>query len=594
MRLLMQKRRCLVLLIYFFLLTGFSNGQTAKLREVIWSSGLNIRSLAESFFGNANLWPVILSFNNVNSIGELKEGRKLLIPQGEILAILNKFSSTEKLISSAISAGAKIFAGEEIDMALSLFSKGLTERAANNWNTSSRLVGEAEQFAINAKNKTIKLRDQSADAYLSKREGTVQLRKPSLPNWSNAVLFNKLYEQDLTRTLSKSFAEITFSDLNQIRLNENSQAVILKSRINLLNNQTESRVRLEKGDAYARLFKTPKKQFDLNVEGVKTKINSELFWVDKQEEHLKVANYKGEISLEAKGSLVTLKENQGSMVPKGSAPTPPKNLLAPPKLISPAIFSTFYSGDVSVSWSSSPEASQYWLEIATDSRFSSLQQIVKNIYSTSHIFKNLPANVYYWRVASVDNLGFPGNFSMAFNFNVEVDTIPPFLTVLSLPDFSFAAEKVLNLKVHSEKDAALFVNNKEYPVDSAGFSFINFELNDGRNLIELIAIDKSENKTIVKKEVFAELNPVVELFDEFQNALVDSIITLTGKPGFTGYTRPLSLVKIFSEITKLESAAYSDENGYFYITLPQLYKNDTILLSVRTRAGHLLIKKVKI
>ena len=594
MKVIMQKSCFLVLVIYFFFLNDFSYGQKEKFREVIWSSGLNIRSLAENLLGNPNLWQVILTFNNIKSINELKEGKKLIIPQGEILAIINKFSNTEKLISSAISEGAKIFAADDINMALSLLSKGILARTENDWDNAVKLVGDAEQYAKSAKNKTLKIRDQSADAILSKKQGTVQLKKPTLPKWSNAVLFSKLYEQDFTRTLSKSFAEITFSDLNQIRLNENSQAIILKSRINLLNNQSESKVKLEKGDAFARLFKTPKKQFDLNVEGVKTKINSELFWVDKQDEYLKVANYKGEISLEAKDSLVTLKENQGSMVPKGSAPTPPKNLLTPPTLISPETFTTFYSRDITFNWEPNPEAAQYWLEIATDPKFSSLYEIVKNIFSTSHIVYNLPANIYYWRVASVDNLGFPGNFSNAFIFTVEVDTIPPFLSIISLPDSSYSIAKILNLEVHTEKDVNLFLNNQQYVVDSSGISNINLELIDGHNPIELIAVDKSNNKTIVKKDVFAELNSEVELFDESKNKLADSIISLTGKTGFSGYTRPFSLVKIFSEITKIESAVYSDESGYFYLTLPKVYKNDNILLLVKTRAGHLLIKKVKI
>jgi signal transduction histidine kinase len=582
----------LVILMLIMLLNQNLFPQQSKVQEIIWNSNANIRTIAETYLGNPNLWPVILSYNNINNISELKTGRKLFIPHEEVLGILKNFTQTEKAISIGVNNGAKIFAKSEIEEALSLFSKALNSRSTNNWKDAARFLKEVVEYAERANKKTIELRDQNADAFVSKKKGTVQNRKPNFQSWNNTSLFEKLFEQDLTRTLSSSFAEITFSDLNQIRLNENSQAVILKSKVNLLNNQTQSQVKLEKGDAYAKLFNTPKKQFNLDVAGVKTKINSDLFWVDKQDAQTKVANYKGEISLEAQGSMVTLKENQGSMIPKGKAPTPPKNLLPSPELFSPETFSKIFDSDVDLRWSPVNDANEYWVEIATDSRFASLYQIVKSITSNSYSFKSLPPNTYYWRVASVDVLGFPGKFSNHFIFSVNVDTLAPFLTVYPFDDFTVTKERQINIKIQSEKNVDLFLNSDKVQSDASGNYQTDLVLAEGLNLLEVLSVDKSGNKTVIKKEIFAELNPIVEFYDEQRNK-VDDLINLTNnKKNYSGYTRAFASVKIISDKTKLGTSTFADKVGHFSVSLPNVAEDENLQMIINTRAGYTKTIKV--
>lgn len=579
-----------VLIVAFMLCNIFP--QSNKPKEIIWSSNMNIREIAEIHLGNPNLWTMILSYNNLSSMSALKDGRKLLVPQKEIAEVLSNFSETEKIISAAINNGAKIFAQSEIEKSLSLSKQASEERRNNKWDSANSLIKESSEYARAAHKKTLELRDKNADAILSKQKGTVQKRKPNLQSWNNTSLFEKLFEQDLTRTLSSSFAEITFSDLNQIRLNENSQAVILKSRINLLNNKTESQVKLEKGDAYAKLFNTPKKEFNLNIQGVKTKINSDLFWVDKQESQTKVANYKGEISLEAQGSTVVLKENQGSMIPKGKAPTEPKNLLNPPTLISPENLSKTTSANISFNWSTVPEASQYWVEIAIDSRFSSIYRIIKDIKSNEAAIDKIPQGTYYWRVTSVDYLGFPGKFGNYFSFTVEVDTTPPFLSVNLIDDLTFSRNKGFAISVQTEKGVGLSINSNEVKVDDNGEYLSTLNLIDGENIFEFVSVDLSGNKSKIKKSIFAELNPKIELQDIDKNALSNEIIIQANQRVFDGYTRPGALIKIKSDKTKLETSTYTSRDGYFNISIPRMVEGDNLHLVVVSRAGHTLSKKI--
>jgi len=43
------------------------------------------------FLGNPNFWTAILSFNKLSSLNELKEGKKIIIPQKEVVAVINNF-----------------------------------------------------------------------------------------------------------------------------------------------------------------------------------------------------------------------------------------------------------------------------------------------------------------------------------------------------------------------------------------------------------------------------------------------------------------------------------------------------------------------
>ncbi len=590
----MIKSKNLLIILFWILSLNLTNclyGQSGKSTEVIWTSNSNIRSISENFLGNPNLWPLILNFNNLASLSELTSGKTLIIPQGEVLRIIESFASTEKIIAAAIDNGARIFANDDIETSISFFNKALEERANNNLNGASKLIRESEIYALKASNLTLQFRNQAADAFLSRKKGTVQYRKPEYVSWNNAPMFNKLFEQDLTRTLSSSFAEITFSDLNQIRLNENSQAVILRSRINLLNNKTETQVKLEKGDAYAKLFSSPKKDFNLEVPGVKTKISSELFWVDKQETETKFANYKGEISLEAQGRQVTLKENQGSVVPKDKPPSPASNLLPPPELISPEMFNQTFERNITLNWQSVPEAQNYQLEISTDHKFSSLFQIEPNIKTNSFILSGLPQGAFYWRVASVDNLGLPGKFSNPSVFTINIDFTPPFLELSIAENTTFTINNEFEVEIKSEPGCGLIINDVRSTIGPGGLTKIILRLSEGSNFFEFTAVDGSGNKTSLRREIIAELNPIMEILDKDKNYLQEKVFHVGRTENFSGYTRPFSKVELLSAKSKLSSAVYADNDGYFTLAFPRA-RDEEYILKITSRAGYYLEKTI--
>ena len=196
------------------------------------------------------------------------------------------------------------------------------------------------EYAKKAFDQTMEIREKTIDAIISYKKGTIQKMFPTILKWEDAELYDNLKENDWARTLSLSLANITFNDLSQIKLYENSEAVIRRSRVDVLGNKTDTKVKLGKGSAYAILENDPKKKFDLDIEGVRTKINSKYFWIEKTEKNAKLANYNGEITLGVKDSSVIVRKDQGSVIPNGGYPSKPKNLIPAPVIISPADFSS--------------------------------------------------------------------------------------------------------------------------------------------------------------------------------------------------------------------------------------------------------------
>lgn len=298
-------------------------------------SGFDIRKAAAEYFGNADLWPYILKYNNLNRLNDIKPGVTLLIPQKKVNTLLTLHEKAKESLQRAIMIGARVLTIETLSRAEENYSKALQQKEFLEYDQSIQSAQQTIGLAEAAYKQTKEIRDKTIDAIVSYKKGILQKRFTNALSWQSAELYENLKENDMARTLALSIARITFNDLSQIKLNENSMAIIQRSRIDPLTNKTTSQVNLEKGDAYASLLNSPKKKFDLDIPGVKTEINSKYFWVEKNPDETKLANYNGEIKLEAKDVAVTVKKNQGSVIPKGGAPTAPSELLPPPDLILP-------------------------------------------------------------------------------------------------------------------------------------------------------------------------------------------------------------------------------------------------------------------
>ncbi|KAB2838286.1 MAG: LysM peptidoglycan-binding domain-containing protein, partial [Melioribacteraceae bacterium] len=368
-----------------------------------------IRKIAGKYLNDSNLWEDILRVNNLTSPADIKPGTKLFIPVALIKENQESLNNAFTAINEASKAGAKLFAESLISKASNLYEDAVKKRKEGKIEESTKLAKSAKENADKAIIESQNNSKTSGTALLSFKKGNVENRKPTELVWNEAELYAKLFEQYRTRTLSNSYAEISFKDLSKIRLYENSQAVIQSSRVDLLKNQKRATVNLEKGEAYALLLGNGKKKdFNLNIPGLDTKINSKLFWVQKENKETKIANYNGEIEVTASDSMVVIGENEGSVVPDGGVPSEPKSLLPAPALRFPELEKTFYVSSVNFNWDEIPGAVKYSFNISGERNFDNLIQSNNELTNTEYKLDNLEPGIYYWRVAAVDQIGFPG------------------------------------------------------------------------------------------------------------------------------------------------------------------------------------------
>ena len=546
-----------------------------------------MRQIAKEYLGDPNLWDTILHFNNIYDLSELSDGTALKIPIGLIEKTKNNLSKTKEQILLATENGANIFAKEELESSIHNIISAQEFIQNNNWIDAYSKLDTALEQAQKAFAQARDMRNKMADATVSERTGDVEKRRVSTTTWRDAPLFTNLYEKDHARTLSASQAEISFQDLSKFRLGENSQAVVQKSRIDLLKEETSSSVKLIQGEAFAKLIKEPKENFTLEIPGLSTKINSKLFWVEKEEAQSKVANYDGEIELTAKNKMVIVKRNEGSVVPNDGVPSAPTTLLAPPKLASPFNNMCFYDSHFSFTWEHVIEANEYWLQITKDPSGDEIIQTFKTIITNKLNCPNLSEGIYYWRVASVDKNGLPGKYSNPFSFFIVNDDTPPFLVVPSPINNIITNNDHILVEGSTEAECQLKINNEHISLYNEEFSY-EHKLSIGKNLIAIVATDNAGNATIIKRFVYYD--PERKLYLNIINShYIDNNYILATNNNYVllqGNTSPQTFISIINKNSNNIHKALSDSTGYFSMTIPVYSELTGLKLVLTNSAGN--------
>ncbi len=580
------------ILFLLFLLINKSFAQKSDI-EIIEYQNQPLRELAEEYLGNPDYWETILRFNNLELASELEEGMKIKIPTGLVASTLQKIDEAKNKISDANSNGAKVLTPELITEAEINFNKVVSLKQLGNWDAAYDTLHDVLKLATESLEQVRLMRESSADAAISFTKGDVEKRKPTEKLWSDAELYSKLFEADRARTLSNSIAEITFIDLSRIRLNENSQALIQHSRIDILKNITETKVKLVKGDAFAYLLKSPKKKFDIDIPGLDVKIKSKSFWVEKEPTATKIANYEGEIELAAKDITVVVKENQGSIIPDGGVPSEPKNLLPPPELLSPENMEKYFEDRIQFQWERVDGAKEYWFELSSDMSFQKIIYSNKKIRNSNIEVTDLSPGIYFWRVCSIDDFGFPGEFSKQNYIMINRDITKPFLVVVSPKNMKVTKLKSISVFGESEPGLQVFINKQLVEVSEEGKFASEVKLNEGHNRITISSIDESGNRTGIVRIVLYESSDQVQNTITNKNFTSDGNLFITNNSEFrlTGITRPLSFIKFY--YNKNEVNTYADTNGVYSLKL-DIVENADLTQIIITPAGYSTTSKYKV
>ncbi len=577
----------------FLLFDGSSRAQTpalaANLQTITVQPGESVRDLAQKYYDDANLWEEILKSNNLKSPAEVKPGMQLTLASNIVQVANRRLDEALQRIQKATEAGAKVFAPDTIGSSITFYDQAVVNRKNGDWKKSIELAQFATIKAESALRETMSKRNVTGVAELSDRKGSVESRKPVDVVWASAPLLSKFIEGEMVRTLSSSFAEISFHDESRIRLNENSQAVIQRMRVDLLEKKRQSSVSLVAGNAFALLQSNQKrKTFDVVVPGVSTKVNSKSFWVQKDEKATKFANYEGEIEVSSQGATVVLAENQGALVEANQKPSRPSALLPNPSLRAPEENSKLYGGKVTFAWSEVAGARGYWLEVSPDE---SLQKMAlsNNSITTNQFSTALDAaGPYYWRVAAIDANGFPSRFSDAGYFTLAEDAEAPFLQVSAPDEQTLSRQNSVTVTGKTESEAVVSVNGRAAQVSPDGSFQMITSLQDGANSIIIEAKDRAGNLSKVERTVtyVADARVTIAYDPNLKQLRPKHFIISRADFDLAGQTTPRASLAL----QKLPSAAtmktFADKNGAFQFTVGNLSGTEKFALTAIAPAGY--------
>lgn len=562
---------------------------------ITYKRGDNIREIAREYLGDPDLWQEILYANGLNSVDELADGTLLKITPDDILTSSKLKQEAREKIDNANKAGAGFLVPETIKNSVDSFNAGIEFAKRGEWEKSIGKFRESIKISDEALTEIEKKRIVDSEAFLSFRRGRVEKRKPEERLWADAPLNTKLYVEDRARTLSDSYAEISFTDKSKVRLNANSQAVIKKSRLDLISNKSENSVRLEKGEAFALFSKGTRKKNDFEVPGVDVKVNSSFFWVEKNTDDTKFANYEGEIELTSQDSSVTLARNQGSVIPKDGVPSKPVELLDPPVLVSPEPGAEIYSAEFSFSWQPVDQAKEYILLISRDTDREDIVRSIKQISGTTVSVSNLEPDYYYFNVATVDENGFPGPYGEARAIRVIRDETKPYLVINSPENNLFTNQKEIVISGETEDDITITLNGRN--VETEGKSFrTNYSLTEGYNKLEFKAVDKAGNVTDIIREVILETGGSLKInYNPGMNKKAPGVfITPTPTMSFSGNTSAQASVDLTGVNNSTRLRSYADNNGDFNFMLSGLKHENIFALDVASQGGNRFSDTVKV
>ncbi|MDY6792883.1 MAG: FecR domain-containing protein [Thermodesulfobacteriota bacterium] len=569
----------LVCFIAYILFTGYSfvtptdcTGKSIVTIRVKENQG--IRDISEKYLDDPDRWEDVLRANKIQSPDEVKPGMLLHIPTGKVFQAKRELEISGKLMQQATVAGAKIFAPKIIAKAIQLRDDALLKQKSGDLHECITLASAAATEGKKALKICLSNQNVPAQAVVHDRKGYVHSRKPSDNLWKDVFRYDILHEGERVRTLSESSCDILFRNDSRLRLKENSQALIRKMRANLLEDTGVAKVSLVKGDVFALLAAGQKKEkFQLDIPGVKTKVDSKYFWVGRDRQGTRFANYDGKLEISSAGSKVVLKKNQGSVVMHNKKPTSPQELLSSPRLLSPESGVKVVNANISLTWEKVSGAYFYLLEISNSVSFSSIIYS-KEIQSPMATFpKNLSngslQNLFYWRVTAVSSDKLRGQPSQTRFIHILYDDKPPFLVIQSPEEGLLLSNNMVEILGMTENDILVSIQDQPVKIGANGKFRFRQKLSEGVNHIVVKAEDRAGNITRLKRSVtFLPGHKIDLTFDpSLQETTPGHFIVSQPTISLAGKTNPDCAITVTSPGTAVPARATADSNGRFQVNL---------------------------
>jgi hypothetical protein len=473
----------------------------APIETVVFGPEDTLRSVVERYLNDPDLWPYVLELNAINTPASVVPGTELRMPVRQVRAADAALARSLVAIQLANAEGAQVFAPREIGEALLNRETAVESRMTGKWVEVVSFSDIATMLAKEALDISIAQRDQSAEAIVSDVQGSVEGRAPQDPRWTDRDINDVLVEFERVRTLSDSTTQVTFRDLSRLRLNANSNATIQRMRSDPLTGTEVTKVSLVSGDFYALLNQlSDKTAFEVEVPGIETKTKSGDFWIKNDASGARFVNYDREqLEVSNGGETLQIGENEGLVLSDRGAER--AEVLEAPTLVSPALDAILYDGFAPLTWTPFDGAEAYWVEVAVDPGFNQMQVSEWGVRGTALDTAPLPPRSYHWRVAALDRLGLPGQWSKPQSFTLRVDTTPPFLTLLLPGDGQIVTEPQVEILGASEPAAAVELNGTPITMGSDGSFIVQTALVPGPNILKLRAVDPAGNESSTAQTV---------------------------------------------------------------------------------------------
>lgn len=473
----------------------------APLLAVEFRATDTLRGVVGEHLGDSDLWPVVLRLNGIASPADLVPGAVLRLPVQQVRAADVALKASLEVIQKANSEGARIFAPVEIGQAIENRETAVLQREVGEWSEVVSFSSIATGFATEALEISKAQRDRAAEAVVSDVQGDVEGRAPAEPSWSDRSLHDILVEFERMRTLSNSTTQITFRDLSRLRLNANSNATIQRMRSDPLTGGEVTKVSLANGDFYALLNQlSDNTSFEIDVPGVKTMTESSDFWIKNDQNGARFVNYDTpDLEIQTGAGKIMVGENQGVVLAGQRAER--TAVLTSVALVAPADDALLFNGAAELDWDAFDGAKAYWLEVARDIGFNQMQVSEWGIPDTGFVATGLPPGRYHWRVAALDQLGLPGEWSPRREFEMRTDNSPPYLAILSPATGSLVSAPQVELLAATEPDVTLTLNGQRVQPAADGSLLAQVSLVPGSNALELVSTDRAGNITSRRVEV---------------------------------------------------------------------------------------------
>jgi hypothetical protein len=488
--------------------------------------GDTLRKIAGKYLGNPDAWHEIMRMNSLKSADQLRVGDKLrLVANSNVLARKTIIEAQES-ISNAVDAGASIYAQTPLEEAKKLLLEAQTVLKDGRFVTARMHAFGAKQKADFAYAMCSSMNVKEVRATLSDLEGGVETKKEEEVVWHSAEMNMNLYNGHKVRTFASARSDVTFINGDLMRIGENSLAVIKEMKLDTRRRSVKSSVVLLQGDIAAQLQRIKSgDSFEMATEtGVELDVDSKDFFVDVEEESkvTRVAVYDdaGKIEVSSAGESVSVGANQGTKILPNRPPEELRELLVPPRLLSPEDRARFTHNQIKLVWNPVKGAAFYKLEVASDHEFKYLVTSENDLKQTEFsIF--LEEGKYYWRVKCIDSDYFPGAYSPFFSFEISIDREPPPLLIKTPRQNEVLLSDTVKVTGTTEPKVNLLINGTKINVNSNGEFAYEFQLD--KNQINFIVTDMSGNITRATRNVVLSTNKPTIVLDETIEEITNQI-----------------------------------------------------------------------